>query len=110
MSAQAQDDETQCCCTTAETNICLVKVQKAVDSQLSEAYQSALKNLHESEQDISNLRDTERKWLAFREAACKAESDLYKGGSIAPQIFGFCVVKLTKRRIADIKDAYFSNR
>jgi len=67
MSATAQDDETKCCCSTAER-------------------------------------------LAYRNAACKAESDLYKGGTIAPQTFGFCVVKLTKRRIADIKDAYLSNR
>jgi len=110
MSAHAQDDETKCCCTTADTNICLVKVQKAVDSKLNETYQLALKSLHESEQAVSNLRDTERKWLAYREAACNAESDLYKGGSIAPQMYGFCAVKLTKRRIADLKDAYLSNR
>jgi uncharacterized protein YecT (DUF1311 family) len=110
VSATAQDDETKCCCTTAETNICLVEVEKAVDSMLNETYQAAITKLHGSAPDASKLRDTQRKWLAYRDAACKAESDLYEGGSIAPQTFGFCVVKLTKRRIADIKDAYLSNR
>jgi uncharacterized protein YecT (DUF1311 family) len=110
MSARAQDDETKCCCTTADTNICLVKVEKAVDSKLKETYQAALKKLRDSEAGASKLRDTQRKWLAYRDAACKAESDLYEEGSIAPQIFGFCIVKLTKRRIADIQDAYLGNR
>ena len=110
LSASAQDDETKCCCTTVETSICLVNVQKAVDSTLSETYLMALGHLGDSTENVSNIRDTERKWLAYRDTACKAESELFKGGTIAPQIFHLCVVKLTKRRIADIKDAYLSNR
>ncbi len=110
ISASAQEDETKCCCTTVETNVCLAKVEKAVDSRLNDTYQLALKRLHDSTENVSNLRDTERKWLVYREAACNAESKLFKGGTIAPQTFSFCVVKLTKRRIADIKEAYLSNR
>ena len=110
LSASAQDDETKCCCSTTETNICLVKVQKAVDSRLNETYQSARKHLGSSTVNVSNLRDTERKWLAYRDTACKAESEIFKGGTIVPQTFHLCVVKLTKRRIADIKDAYLSSR
>ena len=109
MSASAEDDAQRCCCSTLETNLCLVKVQKKLDAELNQTYQLALRHMKNSEENASNLRRVERQWLFYREEACKAESDLYKGGSIAPQIFGFCLVKLTKRRIADIKDAYLSN-
>jgi uncharacterized protein YecT (DUF1311 family) len=109
ISASAEDDEKKCCCSTMETNLCLIRVQKALDATLNETYQLVLNHRKDSGKNASNLRRVERKWLVYREEACKAESDLYKGGSIAPQIFGFCVVKLTKRRIADIKDAYLSD-
>jgi uncharacterized protein YecT (DUF1311 family) len=110
LSASAQDDETKCCCTTLDTNICLVKVQNSVDSRLNETYQSALKQLGDSTENVSSLKDAERKWLAYRDATCKAESDLFKGGTIMPQIVHLCIIKLTKRRLADIKDAYLGNR
>ncbi len=58
------------------------------------------------DRDLAKLYQV--KPIALRQ--CNPESEIFKGGTIVPQVFGFCVVKLTKRRIGDIKDAYLSNR
>ena len=59
-----------------------------------------------SAKSVANLKNAERLWIAYRDASCKAESDLYEGGSAASNIYGLCVNRLTKRRIEDIKSAY----
>jgi uncharacterized protein YecT (DUF1311 family) len=102
-----QDDETNCCCTTAETSVCISKILRKIDMDLNETYQRSLKKAALfSRQDEENLKNVERKWVAYKDEACKAESGLSQGGSILPNIYGLCVIKLTKRRIADLKSAY----
>jgi len=104
-----KNEEDNCCCTTYDTNICLLKVQGKVDQELNQTYQSALKRWNE-DPNREELRQAERAWVSYRDASCKAEGDLYKGGTIMPSIEMHCIIRLTRQRMAEIKDAYLFER
>jgi uncharacterized protein YecT (DUF1311 family) len=44
------------------------------------------------------LKEAQRKWIAARDPFCKARSDDFSGGTIAPIIYVNCRVELTIRR------------
>lgn len=46
-------------------------------------------------QDFAQLRDMQRKWIAYKDAKCKFEYDSWKGGSIATIIAAECFLKTT---------------
>src|SRR5213075_2500040 len=69
----AQDEESKCCCTTYDVSVCLGKIQKKLDAELNKTYAEALEELKDSSKDAANLKDAERKWIEYRDAACKAE-------------------------------------
>ena len=46
--------------------------------------------------------NAERSWLAYRRAACTAESSKYEGGSIEPVVFGLCVTKQNGRHLMEL--------
>jgi uncharacterized protein YecT (DUF1311 family) len=86
----------------------LVKLLKKIDAELNTVYQRALKVAKDpyTLADVQNLRDAERKWIAYRDAACKAERGLYGTGTAAPAAHSICLIRVTKQRIADLKEAY----
>jgi len=103
----AQDQETKCCCTTYDTSVCLSKVHDKVDAALNTTYQKALSMTKRfGSQDVDNLKDAERKWTAYRDAACKAEYGLWGGGSGGPNAQTMCVIRLTRQRTSDLQTAY----
>jgi len=58
---------------TPEMVACLAKSLKAVDADLNAEYRKALKvagDEHHRSTDVQNLRDAERKWIAYRDAIC----------------------------------------
>jgi uncharacterized protein YecT (DUF1311 family) len=105
----AKNEEDSCCCTTYDTNMCLSKVEEKVDKELNTVYERALKRWHDDPEN-AELRDAERTWIAYRDATCKAESGLYRGGTIMPSVGSRCILRVTRQRIADLKDAYLFNR
>jgi uncharacterized protein YecT (DUF1311 family) len=106
-TAMAQDEETKCCCTTYDMSVCLSKVHDKVDGELNTTYQKALSMTKRfGEQDVENLKDAEQKWIAYRDAACRAEYGLWGKGSGGPNAHAMCVIRLTRQRTADLKSAY----
>jgi uncharacterized protein YecT (DUF1311 family) len=105
--AMAQDEEAKCCCTTYDTSVCLSKIRDKIDAKLNTTYQRAvsLTKIFGSE-DVENLKDAERKWIAYRDAACKAEYALWEGGSGGPNAHTICVIRLTRQRTSDLKSGY----
>jgi len=55
---------------------------------------------------VNNLRDSEQKWTAYRDAACNTERGLGGKGSGAPGAWSGCMIRVTKQRVADLKKAY----
>jgi len=107
ISATAQDEESKCCCTTYDMSVCLSKIREKVDLKLADVYQKSLKAAeHYSPQDVNNLRDSEQKWTAYRNASCNAERGLWGKGSGAPNTWSACMIRVTKQRIADLRKAY----
>jgi uncharacterized protein YecT (DUF1311 family) len=110
LSVSAQDDATKCCCTTYDTSVCLLKIHEKIDAELNDIYQKALSSTGNESKDTNNLKDAERKWITYRDAACKAEYELWGGGSGGPNARMMCTIRLTKLRIADLKETYLKER
>lgn len=93
---------------TPEMVACLAKSLKAVDAELNALYQKALKIAKDQYKpaDAQNLKDAERKWIAYRDAICKAEYGLVGGGTAGPSIQIGCLIRITKQRIADLQAEY----
>ena len=53
---------------------------------------------------VTALRDAQRAWITFRDAACEAESILFRGGSMEPLILASCMADLTRRRTNDLRN------
>lgn len=108
--SRAQDES--CDGNTYETAVCLLKVLKKVDAELNTVYQKSLKIAKDpyTPADVANLKDAERKWIAYRDAACNAERGLLGTGTAAPAVHSICLIRITKERIAALKEAYLMER
>ena len=94
---------------TPEMVACLAKSLKAADAELNAEGRKALKiasDQYHRSTDVQNLRDAERKWIAYRDAICKAEYGLVGGGTAGPSIQISCLIRITKQRIADLQAEY----
>ncbi len=92
---------------TPEMVACLTKSLKAVEAELNVEYRKALKiasDPYHRSNDVQNLRDAERKWIAYRDAICKAEYGLVGGGTAGPSVQISCSIRITKQRIADLQE------
>lgn len=83
---------------------CFARMYKAADSQLNQVYEQIRQGLAPDQQQ--QLLAAQRLWIQFRDATCKAESDLYKGGSEASPAYTACLEEETRQRTADLKTIY----
>jgi len=100
----AQTNETKCDGTTYNMSVCLSAILKGVEADLIDVYQRALKTT--DSRDLRNLKVAQSRWVAYRDADCKAEYELFGRGSGRPNAFTACKVSLTRQRIADLVAAY----
>jgi uncharacterized protein YecT (DUF1311 family) len=93
---------------TAEVVNCLAKELKKIDAELNTEYQRALKiaKNQRTSTDVQNLKDAQRKWIAYRDAACKAEYGRVSGGTAGPSIQISCLIRMTRYRIGDLQADY----
>ncbi len=103
----AQQDEA-CEGTTYDTSMCLLRILKKVEVELNSTYERALTAAKRdyTARDVQNLRTAERRWIAYRDAACNAEYGLWGGGSGGPAAHTGCLIRVARQRIADLKVAY----
>ena len=109
-AAQAQQVECANAQVQLEMTYCAKRDWQIADADLNAAYQAAQGSmkavdldLAENEQGASrNLRDAQRAWVTFRDAACAAEGYPSHGGSIEPMIIFYCRARLTEDRAADL--------
>ena len=84
-----------------EMNICAADEFQRADAALNAAW-GAAKAFADGAGVGAQLLDAQRKWIAFRDAACQAEADLFTGGSIRPLVWNTCLTRLTQRRTEDL--------
>lgn len=82
-------------------NICADKDYRAADAVLNKVYKRAMAAQDDTGRDL--LRASERVWIAYRDAECKFEAAPNEGGSIYPMVYAGCLTRLTKARIADLR-------
>jgi uncharacterized protein YecT (DUF1311 family) len=85
-----------------EMNQCAGKAYKAADAELNQVYQKLVAMLDEEEK--AQLKNVETAWLKYRDANCEFAADQFKGGSIRPMIYAFCLADMTRNRTAEIKN------
>ncbi len=87
--------------TQLEMNECAHAGYVAADAQLNAVWPMA-KARADANGSGALLLDAQRKWIAFRDAACAAEIAPYAGGSIQPLIFNTCLARVTRARTEDL--------
>ena len=94
--------------TQAEMNECAAADHAAADEALNDLYAAALDAARSLDEAVggdlneASLRDAQRAWLPFRDAACTAESTPYDGGSMRPMVESSCLARLTRQRAEDL--------
>lgn len=87
--------------TTVELRLCLSEAHEAADAELNEVY-GQLRDARGGD-FMARVRDAQRAWIPFRDAACEAEAALYEGGSMQPVAQISCLTRLTQRRSEDLR-------
>jgi uncharacterized protein YecT (DUF1311 family) len=107
----AQDADCGAAATQLDMNICADRAWKAADDALNAAYAMARDRMRALDASLpaadrgaeAALRDAQRAWITFRDAACAAEGFVYAGGSIRPMVVSLCLARLTAARTADLR-------
>lgn len=92
--------------TQVELNRCAHDAYLAADAELNAVWPVAKASMDQIGAGAA-LLDAQRKWIAFRDAACAAEAAPYDGGSIRPQVHATCLERLTRRRTEDLRMLQF---
>lgn len=81
-------------------NYCAGLVARQTEVALKETLEEVVKRLPDREKE---LRAAQNAWLKSRAKACRAEEKEYEGGSMAPEIFSYCVSQRGRKRIVELK-------
>ena len=73
------------------------------DAELNKTYEAVLKKLPDDESK-QKLKQSQRAWLAFRDAEAAFAADEARGGSMAPTLRYATMTELTQQRIKQLKE------
>ena len=72
--------------------------------QLADILRQRIADLPQAERGgAEKLREAQRAWIPFRDAACAVEGWPMRGGSAEPLLVYGCLTKLTEQRISDLE-------
>ncbi|MDO5370691.1 lysozyme inhibitor LprI family protein [Paracoccus sp. (in: a-proteobacteria)] len=86
--------------TTAGMHGCLSPEIAQWDEMLNAAYAGLRQS---SDSRATALRDAQRAWIAFVDAACAYEASAYEGGSLAGVVGGTCRMQRTAERALELR-------
>lgn len=95
-----------------EMTFCAEQDWMAADAALNAAYKTAMAAQRRIDADLpadqrgaeDYLRQAQRAWVSFRDAACAAEGYQAHGGSMEPMLIYACRARLTETRARDLRD------
>jgi uncharacterized protein YecT (DUF1311 family) len=110
--AMAQSVDCSRAVAQVELTYCAEQSWKAADVDLNEAYRLARERMRQIDAALPPsergaemmLRDAQRSWVPFRDAACAAEGYMMHGGSAEPMVNYGCRARLTRQRTSDLRD------
>ncbi len=97
---------------TLEMKICASRSLEVADSDLNANYQKARNAMRETDQTLKGtnlagaekaLRDAQRVWIKYRDAACDAEGFTARGGTLEGLIVLSCRERMTRQRSEDLQ-------
>lgn len=116
----AQDQGCEKLRSTSEKSACLAQKLLKAEADMNRAFQQALSNylpsaerdneapkmskldlelLHEADKrTVRSLRQSQARWLAYRESTCSAVENKYDGGTIIAEAVPACKIELTQQR------------
>jgi uncharacterized protein YecT (DUF1311 family) len=88
---------------------CVARAADTADGQLNEAFKDLQDSIKSAAKDmevkpdaqLSMLRDSQRSWIAYRDASCAFEDSLAFGGTATGGISSSCICALSYERIND---------
>ncbi len=99
--------------TTLEINACASLELSKVDQALNRTYQEVMKKLKSEGVDNDDTKsarteliDSQRKWIAFRDADCGARYTYYMSGTIRNTVALSCKIAATKDRESALREFY----
>jgi uncharacterized protein YecT (DUF1311 family) len=98
---QKKDDPCPDAQSQAEMTQCAGKAYKAADAELNQIYQKLVAMLDDDEK--AQLKDVETAWIKYRDANCEFVADQFKGGTMRPMVYAFCLADVTKSRTTELK-------
>jgi uncharacterized protein YecT (DUF1311 family) len=92
--------------TQTDMNICSYQDYQAADRELNAAWKTAAARAKASgSQHFARLLDSQRKWLAYRDAQCFAQNGpREESGTIWPLLQNACLQQLTEARTAQLRE------
>ena len=87
--------------TQLDMNVDAIRAYKKVDKELNLVYKQVIGKM--SEQEKTNLKTAQRKWIKMKESSCTKEAAKYEGGSMYAMIYHDCLAIKTKKRITELK-------
>jgi uncharacterized protein YecT (DUF1311 family) len=110
-AAQAQEVDCAAPVTQQDSNFCADRAWKLADEDLNLAYGMARSLMQQTDAALPQadrgaevaLRDAQRAWITFRDAACRAEGYVFFGGSIRPLVVSNCLERMTRARTEDLR-------
>jgi uncharacterized protein YecT (DUF1311 family) len=88
--------------TQAATNALVRAEFEQADVEPNKTYEALLRELPDTE-GKGKLKQSQRRWLAFRDAEAAFAGDQVRGGSVAPTIRYETMTELTQQRIKRLK-------
>ena len=75
---------------------------KTSDAKLNADYTEIMKRLSDDPDSRKLLQESQRAWIAFRDAECKFSSSGVDGASVYPMVYALCLQGLTDERIVQL--------
>jgi uncharacterized protein YecT (DUF1311 family) len=99
MLPAAHADECEDAEDQATMTACAEQAYEASDSELNTLYREIEHRLGDDPETRELLIESERAWVAFRDAECTFAASAVAGGSVYPMVSAMCLDDLTQKRI-----------
>lgn len=83
-------------------DICAGADYAASDAKLNKAYGEIIKRLSDNADAKKLLQESQRAWIAFRDAECKFSATGVDSGSVYPMILVMCLKDVTDTRVEQL--------
>lgn len=90
--------------TTVDIENCFAEANKRADADLNRIYAQIMSVLEP--QDRNRLQTAERLWVAYRDAACDGEYNLWNGGTGGPPAAMACNYAETRHHLSYLRSTY----